>query len=38
MLDVLYIAITIVVFGLRLAYVHACEVLGHEPVEGEDRP
>jgi hypothetical protein len=38
MLDVLYIAITIVFFGLMLAYVRACELLGHEPVEGDGRP
>lgn len=37
MLDVLYIAITIVFFGLMLAYVRACELLGHEQGEGEDR-
>lgn len=34
--DILYIAITIVFFGLMLAYVRACEILGHESTEGRD--
>jgi hypothetical protein len=37
MLDILYIAITIVFFGLMLAYVRGCERLGREET-GEDRP
>jgi len=37
MLDILYIAVTIVFFGLMLAYVRGCERLGHEET-GEDRP
>ena len=37
MLDILYIAVTIVFFGLMLAYVRGCERLGRGET-GEDRP
>jgi hypothetical protein len=37
MLDILYIAVTTVFFGLMLAYVRGCERLGREET-GEDRP
>jgi len=36
MLDVFYIALTLVFFGLMLAYVRGCEVLGRRS-ESEDR-
>lgn len=37
MLDILYIVVTLVFFGLMLAYVSGCERLGREDT-GEDRP
>ena len=36
MLDILYIALTLVFFGLMLAYVHGCDVLGRR-TDGEGR-
>jgi hypothetical protein len=36
MLDILYIVVTLVFFGLMLAYVRGCERLGREET-GEDR-
>lgn len=36
MLDIVYIAATLAFFGLMLAYVHGCEVLGRRSDE-EDR-
>jgi hypothetical protein len=35
-LDVVYIALTVVFFGLMLAYVHGCEALGRR-TDGEGR-
>lgn len=37
MLDLIYIAVTLVFFGLMLAYVRGCEHLGRDET-GEDRP
>ncbi len=37
MLDIIYVVITVVFFGLMLGYVRACERLGREET-GEDRP
>jgi len=37
MLDVLYVIGTVAFFGLMLAYVRACEGLGHDAEQGEDR-
>ena len=36
--DLLYIALTIVFFGLMLAYVRGCERLGHDATGEEERP
>ena len=36
-MDVLYLIGTLVFFGLMLAYVRACEGLGHDPDRGKDR-
>jgi hypothetical protein len=38
MWDLLYIALTIVFFGLMLAYVRGCERLGHDATGEEERP
>jgi len=37
MLDIAYIALTLVFFGLMLAYVRGCEVLGREAKTEEER-
>ena len=37
MMDVLYVAGSIGFFALMLAYVRACEALGHDPDRAEDR-
>jgi hypothetical protein len=37
MLDLIYIAVTLVFFGLMLAYVRGCERLGRD-AGGEERP
>lgn len=37
MMDVLYLVGTLVFFGLMLAYVRACEGLGHDAGRGEER-
>jgi hypothetical protein len=37
MLDALYVAITVVFFGMMLAYVRVCEALGSDRTDGEDR-
>jgi len=37
MMDVLYLVGTLVFFGLMLAYVRACEGLGHDADSGEER-
>jgi hypothetical protein len=37
MLDVLYVIGTVAFFGLMLAYIRACEGLGHDAEHGEDR-
>jgi hypothetical protein len=37
MMDVLYVAGSIGFFALMLAYVHACEALGHDTDRAEDR-
>jgi hypothetical protein len=37
MLDIVYIVVTIVFFGLMLAYVRGCERLGRDAA-GEERP
>jgi hypothetical protein len=37
MLDVAYIALTVVSFALLLAYVRACDGLGRRGEAGEDR-
>lgn len=37
MMDVLYLVGTLVFFGLMLAYVRACEGLGHDAGRGEGR-
>jgi hypothetical protein len=37
MLDVLYVIGTVAFFGLMLAYVRACEALGHDAEQTEDR-
>jgi hypothetical protein len=36
MLDIAYVALTVVFFALMLAYVRACDALGRRP-DGEDR-
>ena len=36
MVDIIYIAVTLVLFGLMLAYVRGCERLGREET-GEER-
>ena len=36
MLDIAYIALTLLFFGLMLVYIHGCEVLGRRS-DGEDR-
>lgn len=38
MRDVAYIALTIVFFGLMIAYVRACERLGRDASAEEERP
>jgi hypothetical protein len=38
MLDIGYIALTVVFFALMLAYVHACERLGHRQEREERAP
>jgi hypothetical protein len=35
-LDIAYVGLTVVFFGLMLAYVHGCEALGRR-TDGEDR-
>jgi len=35
-LDIAYVALTLVFFGLMLAYVHGCEVLGRRS-DSQDR-
>lgn len=37
MMDVLYIAGSVAFFALMLAYVRACEALGHDTDQAEDR-
>lgn len=37
MMDVVYIVGTIAFFALMLAYVRACEGLGHDAEHGEER-
>ena len=37
MRDLLYIISTVAFFALMLAYVRACEALGHDPEHGEER-
>jgi hypothetical protein len=37
MLDLLYVIGTVAFFGLMLAYIRACENLGHDAEHGEDR-
>jgi hypothetical protein len=37
MLDIIYIAVTLVFFGLMIVYVRGCEGLGRKET-GEDRP
>ena len=37
MLDVVYVIGTVAFFGLMLAYVRACERLGHDAEHREDR-
>ena len=37
MLDLVYIAVTIVFFALMFAYVRGCERLGRDPGEKEER-
>ncbi len=37
MLDVVYILVTVAFFGLMLAYVRGCEILGRES-SGDERP
>jgi len=36
MLDIAYVVLTVLFFALMLAYVRACDALGHRQ-EGEDR-
>ena len=38
MLDVAYIALTVVFFALMIAYVRGCERLGRDGTGEEDRP
>lgn len=38
MLDVVYILVTLVFFGLMLAYVRGCELLGRESTGEDERP
>jgi hypothetical protein len=38
MLDIAYIALTFVFFGLMLAYIHGCEKLGHRQDDEERAP
>lgn len=38
MLDLAYIALTVVFFALMIAYVRGCERLGREPTGEEQRP
>jgi len=38
MRDILYILLTLVFFGLMLAYVRGCEHLGHDATGEEERP
>jgi hypothetical protein len=35
MLDIIYVALTVVFFALMLAYVRGCEALGRGTVDGE---
>ena len=37
MMDVLYVAGSVAFFALMLAYVRACEALGHDTDRAEDR-
>lgn len=37
MLDLLYVIGTVAFFGLMLAYIRACESLGHDADHGKDR-
>jgi hypothetical protein len=38
MIDLIYLAVTVVFFGLMLAYVRACEVLGRSDQTAEREP
>jgi hypothetical protein len=37
-LDVVYILLTLVFFGLMIAYVYGCEALGHDVTSEESQP
>jgi len=38
MLDVVYILVTVAFFGLMLAYVRGCDMLGREATGEQERP
>jgi hypothetical protein len=37
-LDIVYVVVTLVFFGLMIAYVRGCERLGREAEHDEERP